>query len=143
MIQLNPYLNFLGRTEEAFNFYKKVFGGEFPMLQRFKDVPDFPGKEKLNEADLNKIMHIALKIGDSVLMVTDALESMGHTLNVGNNVSLSLSVDTKEEADRLFKALSEGGKVEMPLQEMFWGAYFGMVDDAFGIKWMVNWEHKK
>ena len=143
MIQLNPYLNFLGRTEEAFNFYKKVFGGEFPMLQRFKDVPDFPGKEKLNEADLNKIMHIALKIGDSVLMATDALESMGHTLNVGNNVSLSLSVDTKEEADRLFKALSEGGKVEMPLQEMFWGAYFGMVDDAFGIKWMVNWEHKK
>lgn len=138
MIKLNPYLNFLGRTEEAFNFYKSVFGGELGIIQRFKDVPDLPEKEKMSEADLNKIMHVSLKIGDDVLMGTDTLESLGHTFAVGNNVSLSLSPDSKEEADRLFNALKEGGKVTMPMMDMFWGDYFGMVDDAFGIHWMIN-----
>lgn len=142
MIQLDPYLNFLGRTEEAFVFYKSVFGGEFSMLQRFSDVANLPDKDKLSEADLNKIMHIALKIGNNTLMGTDALESMGHTLAVGDNVNLSLSPDSKEEADRLFNALKEGGAVTMPMMDMFWGAYFGMAKDKFGINWMINYAPK-
>jgi PhnB protein len=143
MIKLNPYLNYMGRTEEAFAFYKKIFGGEFAMVQRFSDTPDFPGKEKLPASDLNKIMHIALPIGNEMLMATDALESMGHTLTVGNNVSLSLNVDSKAEADRIFTALaSEVGKAEMLMQDMFWNAYFGIVDDKFGVKWMVNCDTK-
>jgi len=140
MIKLNPYLNFPGRTEEAFNFYKSVFGGEFLMLQRFKDVKDLPDKEKMSADDMNKIMHISLKIGNEVLMATDALESQGHMLTVGNNVSLSLSVDSKDGAERIFGALSKGGTVAMPMTDMFWGAYFGMVDDAYGIKWMISFD---
>ena len=143
MLKLNPYLNFMGRTEEAFNFYKSVFGGEFAMLQRFSDVPNLPDKEKLSADDLNKLMHVALPIGDNVLMATDALESMGHTLTVGNNISLTISTDSKEEADRLFAALGAGGKSDMPMQDMFWGQYFGMVDDKFGIKWMISYDYKK
>ena len=93
----------------------------------------------MSKKDLEKGMHVSLKIGDNMLMGTDALESLGHTLDVGNNISLSLSVDTKKEADRLFKALqANGGKVDMPMADMFWGDYFGMVDDAFGIKWMIS-----
>lgn len=143
MLKLNPYLNFLGRTEEAFIFYKSVFGGEFITFQRFKDVPNLPGKDTLSEIDLNKIMHVSLKVGANELMGTDALESMGHTLTMGNNVSLSLHPDAKEEAERLIANLSVGGSVTMPLQEMFWGAYFGMVDDKFGMHWMINCELKK
>ncbi|MFA6074171.1 MAG: VOC family protein [Candidatus Woesearchaeota archaeon] len=142
MIKLNPYLNFMGRTEEAFNFYKSVFGGEFSILQKFKDVENLPEKEKMNAADLEKIMHVSLKIGNDVLMGTDALESMGHTLTVGNNISISIHTDSREEADRLFSALQIGGKVEMPMMDMFWGDYFGMVDDKFGIKWMVDYTNK-
>jgi PhnB protein len=138
MITLDPYVNFMGKTEEAFTFYRSVFGGEFKMLQRFKDVPDLPEKEKMSADDLEKIMHVALPIGGNTLMGTDALESLGHTLSVGNNISLSLNVTTKEEADTLFAALAEGGVVALPLIDMFWGAYFGMVDDKFGLKWMIN-----
>jgi len=143
MIKLNPYLNFLGKTEEAFNFYKSVFGGEFVIFQRFKDIPNLPDKEKLSESDLNKIMHVSLKIGNDTLMATDTMDSMGPKLTVGNNVSLSLSPESKEEADKLFKALQIGGKVEMPLMKMFWGDYFGMIEDAFGVKWMINFTPKK
>ncbi len=139
MIKLNPYLNFMGLTEEAFLFYKSVFGGEFTTFQKFKDVPDLPNKENMSDHDLNKVMHVALPIGDNVLMATDALESMGHRLTVGNNISLSIHPDTRTEADRLFGALkADGGKMEMPMMEMFWGDYFGMVDDKFGVKWMIN-----
>jgi PhnB protein len=144
MLKLNPYLNFLGKTEEAFNFYKSVFGGGFVgKISRFKDVPDLPNKDQMSEEDLNKVMHVALMIGDNMLMATDALESQGQTLTVGNNISLSLHPDTKEEADRLFAALGEGGRVDMPLQDMFWGDYFGMLTDQFGIQWMVNFQSKK
>lgn len=143
MTKLNPYLNFMGRTEEAFNFYKSVFGGEFLFFQRFKDVENLPEKEKMSETDLEKIMHVSLKIGNDVLMATDALESLGHKLIVGNNISLSLSPDSREEADRLFSALGDQGKVEMPMMDMFWGDYFGMVDDKFGIKWMINYNNNK
>ena len=137
MANLNPYLNFPGNTEEAFNFYKSVFGGDFVMLQRFKDTPE-AGRVPKNE--LNKIMHVSLPIGKgNILMATDALESMGHKLTNGNNFQLSLGTDTKEEADKLFKALGAGGKVTMPLADTFWGAYFGMLTDKFGIQWMVSY----
>ncbi len=140
MTKLNPYLNFMGKTEEAFTFYKSVFGGEFVMLQRFKDTPQ---KDQLPESDWDKIMHVSLMIGNEVLMGTDALESMGHTLVFGNAISLTLSVDSKEEADRLWTALqANGGKSDLPMTDMFWGAYFGMADDAFGIKWMISYDAK-
>ena len=136
MKTINPYLNFPGNTEEAFNFYKSVFGGEFAMLQRFKDTPEagkIPAKEK------NKIMHVSLPLGNgTVLMATDVLESMGQKLNPGNNFSLSVEADSKEETEKLFRGLSAGGKVTMPLANTFWGAYFGMVTDKFGIQWMVS-----
>lgn len=140
MIKLDPYLNFQGHTEEAFNFYKSIFGGDFKMIQRFKEISDFPGKEKMSMLELEKIMHISLKVGDNILMGTDALESQGQVLIPGNNISLSLSVDSKEGADKLFSLLQVGGKVEMPMQNMFWGAYFGMIQDKFGVKWMISYE---
>lgn len=143
MIKINPYLNFMGKTEEAFHFYKSVFGGVFLIFQKFKDVKNLADKEKMTPEDLEKIMHISLKIGNDVLMGTDTLESLGHTLNVGNNISLSLAPNSKKEADRLFNALKVGGKVEMPMMDMFWGDYFGMVDDKFGIKWMINYNNNE
>ena len=141
MATINPYLNFLGNTEDAFNFYKSVFGGEFVDFTRFKDIPD---GDKMPAEDQEKIMHVALPIGaGNMLMGTDALESMGHSLIFGNNLSISISTDSKEEADRLFNGLSEGGKVEMPLEDAFWGAYFGMFADKFGVKWMINCDYSK
>lgn len=138
-MSVNIYLNFLGNTEEAFNFYKSIFGGEFDMVSRFSDTPH---ANDMPEGDRHKIMHISLPLGKHMtLMGTDALESMGHKLIVGNNVNISLHPETKEEADRLFKALSEGGEVEMPLQDTFWGAYFASFGDKFGIKWMINYEY--
>lgn len=135
MATFNPYLNFAGNTEEAFNFYKSVFGGEFSALQRFRDFPD---GEKLSVEDAEKIMHIALPIGNgNILMATDSLECMGQRLSVGNNFSISISADSKAEADKLFRALSAGGKVVMPLELAFWGDYFGLLTDQWGIQWMV------
>jgi PhnB protein len=141
MATINPYLSFMGNTEEAFNFYKSVFGGEFTGIQRFKDIPE---GDKMSAEDQEKIMHVALPIGGgNVLMGTDTLESMGHSLTVGTNISLSISADSKEEAEQIFNGLSEGGKVEMPLADAFWGAYFGMFADKFGVQWMVNYDYPK
>jgi PhnB protein len=138
MAAVNPYLNFSGNTEEAFNFYKSVFGGDFLTVMRFKDNP---GCEGISEADKNRIMHIALPIGNgNILMATDALESLGQKLIVGNNFYIALGPESKEEAERLFNGLSVGGKIEMPLQDMFWGAYYGSFTDKFGVKWMVNYD---
>ncbi len=144
MATINPYLNFKGNTEEAFNFYKSVFGGEFAMLQRFGEMPgcDEASGNKMSEDDKSKIMHIALPIGDSVLMATDALESMGQNLQEGNNFSISINTESKEEAGKIFNGLAENGKVEMPLADTFWGAYFGMTQDKFGVRWMVNYDEK-
>jgi PhnB protein len=139
MASINPYLNFNGNTEEAFNFYKSVFGGEFIVLQRFKDTSE---KDKLSPADQEKIMHIALPIGQgNILMATDALESMGQKLTIGNNFYLSIGAESKEEAEKLFTGLSAGGKIEMSLQDTFWGAYFGMFADKFGVQWMINYDY--
>jgi PhnB protein len=139
MATVSTYLNFSSKTEEAFHFYKSVFGGEFTSFQRFSDIPDLPGQEKMTEEDKKGIMHVELPIlGGHKLMGTDAPESMGFKLNPGNNMYINLEPDTRNEADRLFSALSAGGKVEMPLQDMFWGGYFGSFVDKYGVQWMMN-----
>src|SRR5262249_44535742 len=145
MARVNTYLNFVRNTEEAFRFYQSVFKTEFAgPIMRFKDAPPAPGQPPLAKEDANLIMHIALPIlAGHVLMGTDAPESMGFKLNVGDNVHLSLEPDTREETERIFNALSAGGKVEMPLADMFWGAYFGSFTDRFGVKWMLNCMAKK
>ena len=141
MATMNPYLNLAGNTEEAFNFYKSVFGGEFASFMKFKNMPE---SEKMSPEDQEKIMHVSLPISEGhILMGSDSLESMGQKLNMGNNFYISLSPGSKEEADKLFNGLSEGGKVEMPMQDTFWEAYFGMFADKFGVQWMINYQHKK
>ena len=137
MARINPYLNFKGNTEEAFLFYKSVFGGEFLALQRFKDTPE-AARVPAHEQD--KIMHVALAVGDNILMATDALESMGHNITPGSNFSVSVNADSEEEASRLFNGLAQGGAVATPLQLMFWGDHFGMLTDRFGIQWMVSYK---
>lgn len=138
MATINPYLNFQGNTEEAFNFYKSVFGGEFVGgISRFRDTPE---ADKLPEHEKDKVMHVALPVGEgNMLMGTDFLESMGQKIEPGNNFSISIGPESKGEADRLFNALSEGGEITMPLEKASWGDYFGMLTDKFGIQWMVNY----
>jgi PhnB protein len=141
MARVNTYLNFPRNTEEAFNFYKSVFGGDFGGMgvARFGDIPAQEGMPPLAENDKNLIMHIELPItGGHVLMGTDAPESMGFRVNFGNNVHISLEPDSRTETKRLFDALSVEGKITMELQDMFWGAYYGSVTDKYGIQWMVN-----
>lgn len=140
MAAINPYLNFMGNTEEAFNFYKSVFGGDFIMVMRFSDTEE---GERLPEHDRGKIMHIALPIGKgNMLMATDALESMGQKLESGNNFYISVNTDSKAEADKLYDGLSAGGKIEMPIQDASWGSYFGMFADRYGIQWMISFEQQ-
>ncbi|WP_193212151.1 VOC family protein [Luteolibacter marinus] len=139
MARTSTYLNFPRNTGEAFEYYKSVFQTEYCMpVVRFSDAPTCDGRP-LAEEDKNLVMHVELPItGGHVLMGTDAPESMGFSCTTGNNIHLNLEPDTREEADRLFAALSDGGKVEMPMQDMFWGAYFGSFSDRFGINWMIN-----
>jgi PhnB protein len=142
MTKLNTYLNFAGNTEEAFNFYRSVFGGEFRTVMRFKDMP-MPGVT-IAKNEENKIMHIALPVGkDDVLMASDALESHGQKVIAGNNVSISIFPDSKEDADMIFKALSAGGKIEMPMGNQPWGDYYGGLADKFGVRWMVDYTYPK
>ena len=142
MTKLNIYLNFAGNTEEAFNFYKSVFGGELTPIVRFKDMP-MEGV-KIPKMDENKVMHVGLLIGkDQMLMATDALESLGQKLVQGNNVYISIHPESKEEADRIFNALSTGGKIEMPIANQSWGDYYGSFKDKFGVQWMVNYSYPK
>lgn len=141
MSNVSLYLNFMGNTEEAFNFYRSVFQTEFqgPMMKH-KDIPPQPGKPDFSEEDKNKVMHVTLPIlGGFRIMGTDMLESMGHKLTEGNNVTINLEPDTKEETDRLFKALSEGGSDIAPMRDEFWG-YWGCCKDRFGIRWMFNYD---
>ena len=140
MARVSTYLNFPRTTEEAFAFYKSVFGTEFSgPIARFGDIPAQPGQPPLPEADRNLVMHVELPIlAGHVLMGTDAPESMGFTVTAGNNVFINLEPDTRGETDRLFAALAAGGTVEMPLQEMFWGGYFGSLADRYGVRWMFN-----
>lgn len=141
MATLNPYLNFNGNAEEAFTFYKSVFGGEFLTVQRMKDVPPMPGCE-VADNEKEKIMHIALPVGKgNIIMASDVIESMGHSNVSGNNFYISIQADSKEEAKHLFDGLSAGGTITMPLDDAFWNAYFGMFIDKFGIRWMVNYPY--
>jgi PhnB protein len=143
MSQVATYLNFNRNTEEAFTFYKSVFGTEFMGIMRHGDVPVPDGQPGPSDEDKNLIINIALPILDGhVLMGTDVPDSMGFSVNQGNNVHICLMPETRTEADRLFAALSEGGKVEMPMQDMFWGDYFGSFADKFGINWMINCAEK-
>lgn len=141
MARVSTYLNFSRNTEEAFTFYKSVFGGEFAGtgISRFRDIPPAEGMPPIAEGDKNLIMHIELLItGGHSLMGTDAPESMGFTVRPGNNVHINIEPDTRTETKRLFDALSVGGKVTMDLQEMFWGAYYGSCTDKYGVQWMFN-----
>ncbi len=141
MVTINPYLNFAGNTEEAFQFYKSVFGGDFDAVMQWKDYPE---ADKVAAGDRQKIMHISLPLGKgNVLMATDSLESHGMKLVQGNNFSLAVNTESKEEADRIFKGLSAGGTITMPQENAFWGSYFGMLTDKFGIQWMISYELKK
>ncbi len=137
MTALNPYLHFDGSCEEAFEFYKSVFGGEFQTVMRFKEAPPEVG---FPESEGEKIMHISLPIGpETVLMGSDVPAAMGST-TTGNNVSISIDTDSHDEATHLFNGLSAGGQVTMPFDKAFWGGYFGMVTDKFGIQWMVSYD---
>ncbi|MCA4893857.1 MAG: VOC family protein [Cytophagales bacterium] len=138
MAIINPHINFNGNAEEAFHFYRSVFGGEFAKIIRFKDLAsaEFPVAE--NEA--NKIMHIALPIGKSVLMANDVPEMLGRTNENENRSKIVISAESKEEADRLFYGLSAGGQIEMPIADSPWGSYFGMFRDKYGIEWMVDYD---
>lgn len=139
MVRINPHINFNGNAEEAFNFYKSVFGGEFINITRFKDIasPEFPVSEK----EANKIMNIALPIYKShVLMGNDVPESMGRTNEHENRSKIMITTESHEEADVIFSSLSEGGQIEMPMEENPWGSYFGMFRDKYGIEWMVDYD---
>jgi PhnB protein len=140
MASINPHVNFNGNAEEAFNFYKSIFGGEFSNIKRFKDLA-FDGFV-MAEAEENKIMHIALPIGQSILMGNDVPEVMGRTNENENRSKIVISVESKEEADNLFNGLSLDGQVEMPISDSPWNTYFGMLRDKYGIEWMVEFDPK-
>ena len=138
MACINPHINFNGNAEEAFNFYKSVFGGDFSKIMRFKDLASagFP----VAEHEANKIMHIALPIGESILMANDVPEILGRTNENENRSKIVISAESKEEADKLFNGLSEGGQIEMPISDSPWGTYFGMFRDKYGVEWMVDFD---
>lgn len=140
MAKINLYINFNGTTENAFNFYRSVFGGDFIGLQRFKDTP---AVENLPAEDGDKLMHVALPLGENLLLhATDMLESRGQKLVAGNNFNLMIEAASKAEAEQYFSKLSAGGKDITPLREEFWGAYYGAFTDKFGIQWMINYQFK-
>ena len=140
MKAVNTYLNFNGNTEEAFNFYKSVFGGEFALVMRFKETAE---GAKMPPEVQDKIMHIALPLKNgSILMATDSLESMGQKVIEGNNYFICISPESVEEGEKLFKDLSAGGKVELDYQKQFWGAWHGQLTDKFGIQWMLDFDPK-
>lgn len=139
MATINTYLTFDGNCEEAFNFYKSVFGGEFAYIGRFGEMPAGDGYT-IAEADKNKIMHIGLPIGSTTLMGSDSAGDWAPKFVVGNNFSISINTDSQQEADHLFQGLSSGGLITMPMEKTFWGAYFGMFTDKFGINWMINYD---
>jgi PhnB protein len=140
MALINPHINFNGNAEEAFNFYRSVFGGEFARIVRFKDLKSDDFQPSENEAD--KIMHIALPIGHNVLMGNDIPEFMGKVDENENRSKISIGAESREEADKLFTGLSAGGSVEMPISDSPWGSYFGMFRDKYGIEWMVDYDER-
>lgn len=142
MAKVNVYLLFDGNCEEAFTFYKSVFQTEFLMLSRFKEIPLQNKQTAAPEQDAEKIMHVSMPIGESILMGSDGGSNWSKYHKTGNNFSVSVSVEKREEVDRLYSALSDGGQIDMPVQDTFWGEYFGMLTDKFGIKWMIGSSQK-
>lgn len=140
MANINPHINFNGNAEEAFTFYKSVFGGEFATIMRFKDLAS--EEFVVAETEANKIMHIALPIGNSVLMGNDVPEILGRTNENENRSKIVISAESKEEADKLFNGLSAEGQIEMPISDSPWGSYFGMFRDKYGIEWMIDFDAK-
>lgn len=141
MKTVNPYLNFEGDCKAAFELYRSVFGGEFSYIGTFGEMPPQEGMPPLPDSEKSKIMHVSLPINkETVLMGSDTSEAFGPKMITGNNISVSINTDSQKEADRLFKGLSEGGKITMPMEKTFWGAYFGMFTDRYGINWMVNYD---
>jgi PhnB protein len=138
MPRIDPHINFNGNAEEAFNFYRSVFGGEFKQLKRFRDLAG--GGFPLAEKEADKIMHISLWIGKNLLMANDVPEHMGRTNENENRSKICITAESREEADKLFNGLSEGGQIEMPVSDSPWGSYFGMLRDKYGIEWMVNYD---
>lgn len=142
MAHINPYIHFNGNAEEAFTFYQSVFGGEFSSLIRFNSFSE--PQPHLKDQEANKIMHIALPIGtNTVLMGSDVPEILGRVNESENRSKIFMSADSKEEADKIFHGLSAGGAIEMPISDSFWGSYFGMLRDKYGIEWMVDYAAKK
>ena len=141
MTSINPYLVFNGNCEAAFLFYQSVFGTEFTMMGKFKDMPSDENSPKLSEEDADRVMHVSLPIGATVLMGSDSNAASGDVV-FGGNVSISINTESAAEADRLFNGLSADGNPFMPMSKTFWGAYFGMFIDKFGINWMVNFDEK-
>ena len=140
MAIINSYLNFDGQCEEAFNFYKSVFGGEFVNISKFGEMPPQEGMPPLSDEQKNRVMHVSLPISADInLMGSDIIPGM-HTFVEGNNISLSINTHSREETEKLFNGLSADGNITMPLADTFWGAYFGMWTDKFGINWMVNYD---
>jgi len=138
MTQIQPSLTFNGQAEEAFEFYRSVFGGEFTSKMRWADNPQC---DQFSDADKKLIMHVSLPVGTGAIMGNDMLAAFGE-LKQGNNFAVTIIPDSREEADRLFKGLSAGGEAKMPMQDMFWGAYFGALTDKFGTQWMINCDKK-
>ena len=142
MATINPYLIFNGNCEEAFLFYQSVFGGEIPYIGKFKDMPSDDNTPTLSDEDLNRVMHVCLPIGKTILMGSDSNSASGDVA-FGANVSISINTESKQEADKLFDGLSAEGNPFMPMSQTFWGAYFGMFVDKFGIHWMVNFDENE
>ncbi len=143
MATINPYLTFNGNCEEAFTFYKSVFGGEFQFLGRYKEMPPMEGMN-VPEAEGEKIMHVSLPISkETILMGSDSSEAFGKATVIGNNISISITADSEAEADKLFNAIAAGGQVTMALSKTFWESYFGMCVDKFGIGWMMSYDYNK
>ena len=143
MAEVHPYLNFLGNCEEAFNYYKSVFGGEFTTKVRFSEMPPSDPSHKMSAEVANQMAHVALPIGNTILMGSDNPEGFGPPFQQGNNFSISVNTHSKDEAKKIFDGLSAGGQVTMPLMDAPWGAYFGMWVDKFGVAWMVNYDEPR
>ncbi len=138
---INPYLTFGGNCEDAFNFYRSVFGGNFAYMGRFGEMPPMEGQAPMAESERNKIMHVSLPISqETILMGSDSSDAFGHSTNIGNNFSISISATSQPDADRLYNGLSADGKLTMPMNKTFWGSYFGMLTDKYGIQWMVSYD---
>ena len=142
MATVNPYLIFNGQCEAAFLFYQSAFGTEIPYMGKFKDMPNDESNPPMSEEDANRVMHVSLQISKETILMGSDSNSQSGEVTFGDNVSISINTESKTETEKLYHRLSEGGVIKMPLQDTFWGAYFGMFIDKFGIHWMINFDEK-